>query len=182
VDGAAGVVRGACLMADWLVLLNDQVAADETAAALRSAVPPPWDRLVLLGVARRWRPLTSGVPIAYRAERSKALRLVWAEQEDELRARIDETARRLRSDAEHVDVRFMWGDPVDGAHQVARHDGVCMIVYPVGAYRRLLEYMPGSLAWRLARNAPCAVLFARIPTSSDRASWTEVRPQSSQAH
>jgi len=163
-------------MADWLLLLNENVSAEDTVAALRSAVPPPWDRIVLLGVARRWRPLTSGVPIAYRAERSKALRVIWAEQEDEQRARLDDVARRLHDDAGQVDVRLVWGDPVDGAHQEARNGDVDMIVYPVEWYRRLLDYWPGGLTWRLVRNAPCAVLLARIPRGHDRVVSTSSRP------
>jgi hypothetical protein len=166
-------------MADWLLLLNERVSADDTVAALRAAVPPPWDRLLLLGVARRWRPMTSGVPIGYRAERSKALRLVWAEQEDELRTRLDEVSRALNGDAGTVEVRVVWGDPVDGAHQEARLGDVRMIVYPVEWYRRVLDYWPGGMTWRLVRNAPCAVLLARLPRRvlvSDSVSVYNTRP------
>jgi hypothetical protein len=135
-------------MADWLFLLNEKVSADDTVAALRSAVPPPWDRLVLLGVARRWRPMTSGVPITYRVERSKALRLIWAEQEDEMRERLDAVAQRLHGDVGQVDIRLLWGDPVDGAHQEARIGDVGMIVYPVEWYRQWLDYWPGAFPAR----------------------------------
>jgi hypothetical protein len=68
-------------MADWLLLLNEQVSAEDTVTALRAAMPPPWGRLALLGVAQRWHPLTSGVPVAYRGERRAALREAWALQE-----------------------------------------------------------------------------------------------------
>ena len=150
-------------MADWLLLLNERVSAEDTIAALRAAVPPPWDRLVLLGVARRWRPPRSGVPIAYRAERSKALRHLWAVEEAELRSRLHEVAQRLDGQAGQVDVRVWWGDAVDGTHQAALEAGACMIIYPVEWYRRLLGYWPGGLTWRLVRHAPCAVLLAPIP-------------------
>jgi hypothetical protein len=167
-------VEGA--MADWLVLLNEHVNTEDTVTALRAAVPPPWDRLVLLGVGRRWRPLTSGVPISYRGEARAALRQVWSEQEEELRTRLEAVAGRLSQDTQHVDVRLVWGDPVDGAHQMARAGQACMIVYPLRPSRWALDYLPGSLPWRLVRNAPCAVLLARIPTGHERALASEGRP------
>lgn len=154
-------------MSRWLLLLNERVNADDTAAALRAAVPPPWRHLLLLGATRRWRPLASGVPIAYRAERSKALRTIWTDQEAEGRARLDAVERRLKGDAGRIEARLVGGDPVDAAHQGARLDDVQMIVYPVAGYRPLLGYWPGGSLWRLVRNAPCAVLLARIPSSPE---------------
>jgi hypothetical protein len=163
-------------MSHWLLLLDEQVSADDTAAALRAAVPPPWQRLLLLGAARRWRPFTSGVPIAYRAERAKALWTIWAEQEDEWRARLDAVRRHLQGDAGRLDVRLVWGDPVNAAHQEARVDDVQMIVYPVAQYRPLLDYWPGRMTWRLVRNAPCAVLLARTPATQDPLFSAPARP------
>jgi hypothetical protein len=163
-------------MADWLVLLNDRVSPEDTVSALRSAVPPPWDRLVLLGVGQRWRPLASGVPISYRAKSRATLREIWTIQEDGLRTRLELVAGHLRRVTQQVDVRLVWGDPVDGAHQVARTGQACMIVYPVRPDRWLLDYWPGSLPWRLVRKAPCAVLLARIPTARDRVPASEVHP------
>ncbi len=163
-------------MSRWLLLLNEHVSADDTAAALRAAVPPPWRHLLLLGAMRRWRPLASGVPIAYRAERSKALRMIWADQEAEWRARLDAVARRLNDDAGRIDVRLVWGDPVDAAHQGARLDDVQMIVYPVARSRPLLGYWPGGSLWRLVRNAPCAVLLARIPGTREPVFSAPTRP------
>jgi len=150
-------------MSRWLLLLNEDVSTDDTAAALRAAVPPPWRDLLLLGATRRWWPLASGVPIAYRAERGKALRTIWTDQEAEWRERVDAVERRLKGDAERIEARLVWGDRVDAAHQVARQDDVQMIVYPVARDRALLGYWPGGSLWRLVRSAPCAVLLARIP-------------------
>jgi hypothetical protein len=132
--------------------------------------------VVLLGIGKRWHPLTSGVPIAYRAERRAALREAWAIQEDDLRTRLEEVAGRLRKDAQQLEVRLVWGDPVDGAHQMARAGQVCMIVYPVWPAHWVLDYWPGRLPWRLVRNAPCSVLLAKIPTGPDREPVSEVRP------
>jgi hypothetical protein len=163
-------------MADWLVLLTMQVTPDDTVSALRSAVPPPWDRLVLLGVGQRWRPLASGVPLSCRARNRAVLRQLWTMQEDELRTRLESVERQLRQDAQQVDIRLVWGDPVDGAHQEARACGASMIVYPVRRSHWLLDYVPASLPWRLVRNAPCAVLLAQIPTGRERVPASEGRP------
>jgi hypothetical protein len=70
----------------------------------------------------------------------------------------------------------VWGDPVDGAHQEARMGDVGLIVYPVEWYHRMLDYWPGGLTWRLVREAPCAVLLARIPRGRERAPSTRPRP------
>ena len=69
-------------------------------------MPPPYGPLLLVGAEQRWRPLTSGVPIGYRAERSAALRGAWASQAGELRGRLEEVASRLAKDARQLEVRL----------------------------------------------------------------------------
>jgi nucleotide-binding universal stress UspA family protein len=148
-------------MGHWLLLLNDRVPADATVRALRAALPQPWHSLVLLGATRRWRPLTSGVPARYQAERQRALREIWMEQTEEARTRLAELTTALRDDAVVVDAQFIWGDPVAEAHQLARALGAAMIVFPTPPGRGLLSLWPGSVARRLTQDAPCSVLLVR---------------------
>lgn len=163
-------------MPDWLVLLNEQVSADDTVTALRAAVPPPWRRLVLLGAEQRWRPPTSGVPIAYRAERSAALRAMWARQEARLRTCLEEIAGRVAKDTWQLELYLFWGDPVGGAHQLAHTLQLSLIIYPIRPTCALRDYWPGSLPWRLVRDAPCSVLLARIPSGRERAQASRLNP------
>lgn len=150
-------------MADWLLLLNRDVAPADMVAALRAAVSPPLGRVVVLAALERWWPLTSGVPVAYRAERQRALRAVWEEQEECAAAGLAEVAAALQADGAAVEARFVWGDPVEEAHRLARELGVALIVFCIPGERGLLRRWPGGVARRLARDAPCSVLLARAP-------------------
>jgi len=148
-------------MAGWLLVLNDELPPEDTLAALRAAVPPPWGRVAILAATQRWWPLTTGVPLAYRAERQRALHELWTEQEENARARLTKVATGLKEDATAVDLELVRGDRVSEAHRLARTLRVDMIVFPVPAGRRILSVWPNSVARRLARDAPCSVLLAR---------------------
>jgi nucleotide-binding universal stress UspA family protein len=147
-------------MAHWLLLVNDKFPAEDTVRALRASVPLPWHSLVILAATPRWRPLTAGIPLRYQAERQRALREIWIEQAESARTHLMELTTALRDDAVVVDAQFIWGDPVAEAHRLARALGAGMIVFPTPARRGLLSAWPGSVARRLARNAPCSVLLA----------------------
>jgi nucleotide-binding universal stress UspA family protein len=120
--------------------------------------------MVILTATPRWRPLTAGIPVRYRAERQRALREVWIEQTENARTRLVEMTAALREDAAVVDEQFIWGEPVSAAHRLAHALGAGMIVFPVPAGRGLLSAWPGSVLRRLTRDAPCPVLLARAVT------------------
>jgi nucleotide-binding universal stress UspA family protein len=149
-------------MADWLLLVNDKLTTKETVTALRVALPLPWGSVVILAAMSRWQPLTSGVPLRYRTERTAALREIWIEQTENARTRLAELTAALRDDAPVVDAQVVWGDPVSEAHRLARAVGAGLIIFPYSAGRGLLSEWPGNVARRLTRDAPCSVLLARV--------------------
>lgn len=86
-------------------------------------------------------------------------------ESDEYRKKLEETLHRLRPKDPNVAVeyRVVEGEPVEQILKLARETGSDAIVLGTHGRRGLMHVLLGSVAERLLREAPCAVIAVRMP-------------------
>lgn len=109
-----------------VVVLDLAISVDAQAAALDATLP---DSEVIVVAARwRWRPPFSGIPPAYRAERSRALAEVWEWQIADARDRVAEACRALARPGRRLRAHVAFGDATRVARDLAGSHGAETII------------------------------------------------------
>lgn len=145
-----------------VVVLDLAISLDAQAAALDATLPD--SEVIVVAVPRRWRPPFSGVPPAYRAERSRALAEVWDRQIADARDRVAEACRALARPGRTLRAHVAFGDAMRVARDLAGILGAETIVWCVAPP----EARPGR--WpRRSRGSPgparCVAVVERVVPS-----------------
>ncbi len=86
-------------------------------------------------------------------------------ESEEYRKKFDETLHHLRSKEGRVNVEYqvVQGDPVEQILKLAKETGADAIVIGTHGRGGLMHVLLGSVAEKLLRQAPCAVVAVRMP-------------------